>query len=572
MKKLLLSFFMCMLAIIGVQATEVTLSKDDATGKGTSSTGSEFSIHKAPITFAFNKAYGADESIRSYANSNVTISGDDGTTITKIVITTTGDKNGTWGNNVTTSSTTHTWTGNESSVTLSTSAQARITRIVVTYDSQLGFVPTPSITPGANFSGHMNVELSVSGEYDIYYSENGSEYTLYTKPITVVKTTTIEAYATDDTFESERISATYTRENPIVPEVATLWNMVSNASSLAVGDKIVIVATGSDYALSTTQGDNNRTAVTVTKNGNSVTFGDDVQIITLEKGTVDDTWAFYTGSGYLYAASSEKNYLRTQPTKDANASWQVTIDNDGVASITAQGTNTKNQLKKNSISALFSCYGSGQQDVAIYRQEPLEANIAYGMYYLSLGESDVEGATWYAAHFVNAINGNDTWVYGRRVEDSGRVGVHFGLKDQENTYTHIAFCAMMCDAPVFNEEKGELDDVGSAEKLMNWEFVYAHTDYVTYVPATNPGCVSVYNYNDKVWEEVNPDQATALDRVEAANGIGYAYGVVSAEGAIEVYNVNGAVVARGNNNVDLRGLGRGVYIIRTGNQVRKVVR
>ena len=65
---------------------------------------------------------------------------------------------------------------------------------------------------------------------------------------------------------------------------------------------------------------------------------------------------------------------------------------------------------------------------------------------------------------------------------------------------------------------------------------------------------------------------SALDRVELANGIGYAYGVVSAEGAIEVYNVNGAVVARGNDTIDLRGLGRGVYIIRNGNQVRKVVR
>ena len=570
MKKLLLSFFMCMLAIIGVQATEVTLSKDDATGKGTSNTGGEFSIYKAPITFAFDKAYGASESIRSYANSNVTISGDDGTTITKIVITTNGSKNGTWGNNVTTSSTTHTWTGNESSVTLSTSAQARITSIVVTYDSQIGFVPTPSITPGANFSGHMNVELSVSGGYDICYSENGSEYTLYTGPITVVKTTTIEAYATDGKFESERISATYTRENPIVPEVATLWNMVSNASSLAVGDQIVIVATGSDYALSTTQGDNNRTAVKVTKNGNSVTFGDDVQIITLEIGAKDGTWAFNVGNGYLYAASSSSNHLKTQTTKNDNGSWKVTIEG-GVASITAQGTNTKNQLKKNSSSALFSCYGSGQQDVAIYRQEPLEANIAYGMYYLSLGESDVEGATWYAAHFVNAINGNDTWVYGRRVEDSGRVGVHFGLEDQENAYTHIAFCAMMGEAPEFDGQFTD-DEIEAVQARMIWDNVYAHTEYVTYEPATKHGNVSVYNYNDKVWEEVNPDQATALDRVEAANGIGYAYGVVSAEGAIEVYNVNGAVVARGNNNVDLRGLGRGVYIIRTGNQVRKVVR
>ena len=66
--------------------------------------------------------------------------------------------------------------------------------------------------------------------------------------------------------------------------------------------------------------------------------------------------------------------------------------------------------------------------------------------------------------------------------------------------------------------------------------------------------------------------ATGVNRVEMAGGIGYAYGVVSAEGAIEVYNVNGAVVARGNDTIDLRGLGRGVYIIRNGNQVRKVVR
>ena len=65
---------------------------------------------------------------------------------------------------------------------------------------------------------------------------------------------------------------------------------------------------------------------------------------------------------------------------------------------------------------------------------------------------------------------------------------------------------------------------------------------------------------------------TGIDRVETANGITYAYGVVSAEGAIEVYNINGAVVARGNDSIDLRGLNGGVYIVRNGNQVRKVVR
>ena len=442
-------------------------------------------------------------------------------------------------------------------------------------------VPVPTFSPanGATFTGNLDVAIEAEEGLEVYYSfEEKGEYVKYTEAINIASTTTVYAYTKDaQGDQSKTVSAEYTKVAPDKPQPglgATV--IVKDASTLVVGDQIVIVAVNQDFALSTTQNNNNRGQASVVKNGEAITFGDDVQIITLENGTKDGTWAFYTGSGYLYAASSSSNHLKTQANNNDNGSWSVAIDGEsGIATIKAQG-NTHNWMRYNKDSKLFSCYGldSNQQDVAIYRGEKnvVEENIGYGMYYLSLGESDVEGAKWYAAHFVNANNGNDTWVYGRRVEDQGRVGVHFGLEDQENTYTHIAFCAMMCDAPVFNEETGKLDDVGSAEKLMNWEFVYAHTDYVTYVPATNPGCVSVYNYNDKVWEEVNPDQATALDRVEAANGIGYAYGVVSAEGAIEVYNVNGAVVARGNNNVDLRGLGRGVYIIRTGNQVRKVVR
>ena len=106
----------------------------------------------------------------------------------------------------------------------------------------------------------------------------------------------------------------------------------------------------------------------------------------------------------------------------------------------------------------------------------------------------------------------------------------------------------------------------------NIDFTVFPKDYVWNSVETH--CPGVDNYfqltdwNAGEWRAI----PSAVNRVELAGGIGYAYGVVSAEGAIEVYNVNGAVVARGNDNVDLRGLGRGVYIIRNGNQVRKVVR
>jgi len=145
------------------------------------------------------------------------------------------------------------------------------------------------------------------------------------------------------------------------------WTLVTDANTLAEGDQVVIAASGSNYALGTTQNTNNRAAVTISKSGNTITIGNSVQILTLKTGTVAGTWAFYTGSGYLYAASSSSNHLKTQATNDANSSWKVTITSAGVATIQAQGTNSRNLLKKNSSSALFSCYKSGQNDVALYK-------------------------------------------------------------------------------------------------------------------------------------------------------------------------------------------------------------
>lgn len=153
--------------------------------------------------------------------------------------------------------------------------------------------------------------------------------------------------------------------------VEKAWTLVTSASSLEVGDKIIIVAKASNYAMSTTQNTNNRAQVAVTKSGNTVTFTTAVQEITLEAGTKSGTFAFNVGaSKYLYAASSSKNYLKTG-SKDDNASWKIEIASSGVATIKAQGTYSRNWLRYNSSNnpPLFSCYGSGQADVAIYKYQ-----------------------------------------------------------------------------------------------------------------------------------------------------------------------------------------------------------
>ena len=148
------------------------------------------------------------------------------------------------------------------------------------------------------------------------------------------------------------------------------WELVTNVSDLKAGDKIIIVAKESDIALSTTQNSNNRGQVAITKNGSTIAspLGDDVQILLLESGTVSGTFAFNTGSGYLYAASSSSNYLKTQTTNNANGSWEITIEADGTATITAKGTNTRNVMQYNQTSSLFACYGSASQKaIVIYK-------------------------------------------------------------------------------------------------------------------------------------------------------------------------------------------------------------
>lgn len=198
---------------------------------------------------------------------------------------------------------------------------------------------------------------------------------------------------------------------------ADTWTLVKNVSELAVGDEVVIAASGSNYALGTTQNSNNRNAVSITKNGDNITWtGTSVQVLTLKAGTTTGTFAFYTGSGYLYAASSNNNYLRTQSTINANASWKITITSAGVATIKAQGTNTRNQLMKNSSSALFSCYTSGQSTVAIYKKQ---ATCSYNINYTTNNKADGAGGTWSENNCFEQFDGTTEWRYEMTLPGAG---------------------------------------------------------------------------------------------------------------------------------------------------------
>lgn len=137
------------------------------------------------------------------------------------------------------------------------------------------------------------------------------------------------------------------------------YELLTNAANLSAGDYAIIVAADASVAISTTQNGNNRGEAAVTIDGNCVVSPSDaVEIFTVEAGTKTGTFAFKSAAGYIYAASSSSNYLRTQATNNDNSSWKITVAGDGVATVIAQGANTRNDLRHNSTSSLFSCYAS----------------------------------------------------------------------------------------------------------------------------------------------------------------------------------------------------------------------
>lgn len=152
------------------------------------------------------------------------------------------------------------------------------------------------------------------------------------------------------------------------------WTLVTDASELKAGDKVIIAAAKENYALSTESRSNNKGSTEITKSGNTATITDKVQVFTLQEGTLAGSFAFYNGSQYLYSTLNKSNYLKYQNSKNEAASWNISINaSSGVATIKAgsgtTGDSYRNWMRFNTSNSpkLFSCYGTGQTDVCIYK-------------------------------------------------------------------------------------------------------------------------------------------------------------------------------------------------------------
>lgn len=209
---------------------------------------------------------------------------------------------------------------------------------------------------------------------------------------------------------------TYTTSSSSSSSSGSTYTLVTSTSQLTTGSTVVIAASNYNYAMSSKQSSNNRARVAVTKSGNTLSFTGSVGEFTLKAGTTSGTYSFYdsVNGGYLYAASSSGNYLRTQSSLTANSSWKITVSSTGAATVTAQGTYTHNLLKYNKSSGLFSCYTTTQSPVALY-----------------VKTSGSSGSTTTTTYYTSVISSSSS---SGSSGDSGNTG---SSSSSSNTYTLV---------------------------------------------------------------------------------------------------------------------------------------
>lgn len=188
---------------------------------------------------------------------------------------------------------------------------------------------------------------------------------------TVTFTSTNEAEAArsvDVTFTTGLASTTITVTQKIDPAKVKGWVLVTDASELAIGDEVIIVAKNANYALgcftSTHANNANSKKSEVVINGNSISSEEvnskDVQKFTLVEGYSEGTVAFeFDLSGTTYYMYYTTGGLKMHTTKASNSrAWTVDVAADGEATITSKSSSKVVRFNYKTESGGFSTYST----------------------------------------------------------------------------------------------------------------------------------------------------------------------------------------------------------------------
>ena len=241
----------------------------------------------------------------------------------------------------------------------------------------------------------VNVEVVKSGHIDAPSAISDAEVVIDTNIVTNYSftdngdgtATAVLSFGINETSGMREVELTFAAGSPLVtkatitvsqdvnPDLKKGWWLVTDVNDLQAGDKLIIAATGLDYAISTETNTNNRKSKPITKNGASLqNVANNIQQYALEI----DANGLYSFKGtlgtdadkYIYAASASSNYMKVSTTLDDNGKFTVAIASDGAATVIAQGANTRNRMQYNNKSTsnpAFYCTDGSFGDVCFYK-------------------------------------------------------------------------------------------------------------------------------------------------------------------------------------------------------------
>lgn len=280
-------------------------------------------------------------------------------------------------------------TGNVALAVKCTKNSIYVESVSITYEDGTSCgVPTFSVEEGT-FTEAQTITLTPGeGGAQVFYTINGGTEQPFIEPIKLEEDGTYKIAAYTAGTETLAKSATVTKTYVINLPLEEPYILCEDAAWLTEGANIIFassVAAGEQKAMSKLQKTNNRGAASVTIgsafNAGKETVGivsKDADVAVFIVGKSKGHITFYSGdskneennevAGYLYAAGSKSNILKTQKIVDSNAEWTVSVAADGAATIKAQGTNSRNlmQYNPNNSNPMFSCYTGGQDPIYIY--------------------------------------------------------------------------------------------------------------------------------------------------------------------------------------------------------------
>ena len=203
-----------------------------------------------------------------------------------------------------------------------------------------------------------------------------------------------------------------------------VYNKVTDMAQLHLGDRIIIAASTVDYAISTGQNTNNRSAAVISREGDKIVNPSDaVEIFLVEEGVQEGTYALrdYTDEGVAYLCAiredNSANHLHTVSRLYDRTSWNIARVDGGeeegsYTTIIACGVETRHWLRynENSGSPIFSCYGSTsstERKLDIYRLDAEAVPVMSVAVPADVGTvpAGVDGAS-----YTITVTGNSAWT------------------------------------------------------------------------------------------------------------------------------------------------------------------